>query len=319
MTNRSTDMYDSYQDLRLSEGPLRVHRAGPTDAPPVLLLHGSMLDNAHIIWRHLVPALATKWNVVVPDLPRHGGSRPWTGTVDQPRIERTIDELLDELGIERTAIVGLSMGGGVGTGYALARPERVNALVAIGPGALEDSRPWQFLIWLMSRRGPLMRWYLKWMNSPSWMRKTMAGVHTHGEDTRDFDELMDIVMDELRDGLRHREGALDDWQIEMFGPWRMRVNFAPRLHKLAVPSLWMHGEHDKLPGIREEIVLRAARLAPGGRFLSIPDAGHLAPLDEPERVNTEVASFLEEIHLQEGNDQENVREGNVGPEASGAT
>src|SRR5690606_26627574 len=127
-------IYDSYRDLHVGGGPLRVYEAGPADAPTVLLLHGAMLDNAHVIWRHLAPELAKTWHVLVPDLPRHGASRPWTGTVDQPRLEEVIDQLLDELDIDRAALVGLSFGGGVATGYALNRPERVSGLVAIGPG-----------------------------------------------------------------------------------------------------------------------------------------------------------------------------------------
>lgn len=69
-------------------------------------------------------------------------SRP--GTVDQPWLKGVIDELLDQLEMDRTALVGLSMGGGVETGYALSRPERPGGLVAISPGGVEaalDSSP----------------------------------------------------------------------------------------------------------------------------------------------------------------------------------
>ncbi len=305
-------IYDNHRDLHVAGGPLRVYEAGPADAPTVLLLHGAMLDNAGVIWRHLVPELARKWHVLVPDLPRHGVSRPWRGTVDQARLEAVIDQLLDELGVERAVLVGLSFGGGVATGYALNRPERVSGLVAIGPGGIEDSRPGQFLIWLTTRSTLLMRWFLRTLDSRPRIEKYMADGHSHGRDTRDFDEMMGIIAEEVRAGIRHREGALDDWQIAMFGPRRMRVNFAPRLHRLTVPSLWLHGEHDKLPGIREHLVRRAAERAPGGRFVSIPDAGHFAPLDEPERVNAEVASFLEEVHP-----RNTSREPDTGPQDDG--
>ncbi|MFB4293348.1 alpha/beta fold hydrolase [Nonomuraea sp. ATR24] len=279
--------------LRLDGGPLSVHRSGDPAAPPVVLLHGAMLDVAPLIWRHLIPALAGTRHVIAPDLPRHGGSRPWTGTLDQQRLEGVLDDMLDRLGVARAPFVGLSMGGGLATGYALTRPERVSALVAVNPGGLDDVRPWQFVTWLALRSRPALRWTMKWLASSAYLRRSMVDALTEGERTRDFAEVMAMTEAEARARAAHGEAALDDWQITAYGPRRMRLNHLPHLHRLAVPSLWVHGEHDT--AVNEAVVRRAASLAPGGRYAVVPGAGHLAPLDRPDEVNALVMGLLDEV------------------------
>ncbi|MGW3470393.1 alpha/beta fold hydrolase [Saccharopolyspora sp. NPDC000995] len=81
-----------------------------------MLLHGAMLDTVELIW-HGVYAI---------DLSRHGGSQPWQRMVDKELCELRLGELLDHLSLERVALVGHSMGGGIATGYGLRRPERVS-------------------------------------------------------------------------------------------------------------------------------------------------------------------------------------------------
>ncbi|RCV47860.1 alpha/beta fold hydrolase [Marinitenerispora sediminis] len=288
------DPFATHQDIGLDAGPIRVYTAGPPDAPPVLLLHGAMLDTAPLTWRHLMPALAASRRVIAVDLPRHGGSRPWSGVLDQARLEDVLTGLLDRLGLARVDVVGLSMGGGLAVGLALRRPERVRGLVLLAPGGLDEVRPWQFATWLLLRIGAVPRWTAAWLAaSPKAVRAALVREHPAGERTPDFAALVDLVHAEARAKRAHREGAFDDWQVHAYGPRRMRLNHLPRLHLLAVPSLWLRGEHDTL--VPEEVVRRAAAAAPGGRFASIEGAGHVSPLDRPDRVLELVDGFLGEL------------------------
>ncbi|MGW1676115.1 alpha/beta fold hydrolase [Saccharopolyspora sp. NPDC002376] len=287
------DVFDQYQDVDLSRGRLRVYQAGPRGAPCVVLLHGSMLDTAALTWRHLMPVLARDRHVVAMDLPRHGGSRPWAGLLDQARMEGVVEELLDHLGIYRAVLVGLSMGGGVGIGYALSRPKRVEALVAINPGGLDGTRPLHSLTWLVLKCGPLLRWTARWVALPWVLRRAMRQIFTQGAGTRDFEVLMGLIQAEARRRVQHREQALDDWQIASYGPRRMLLDFNPELHRLRVPSLWVHGRQDTL--VTGSVVHRAVELTPGAELVEIEGAGHLATLDQPDAVNEAIVSFLNEL------------------------
>jgi len=279
--------------LQFSGGPLRMYRAGPADGPPVLLLHGAMLDTAPLIWHALMPHLARDRDVIAIDMPRHGGSRPWTGRLDQAALETLVDELLDRLGIERAALVGLSMGGSIAAGYAASRPERVTAVATLGAGGLEEIRPAQFLTWCFLQSERLMRKASPWVFRPSVLHRFMKMHLTQGAETPGYDEwLMPLVLEEGRKRTAHRELVLDDFQIHSYGPRRMRTYLTPGLHRIQAPSLWLHGVHDN--AIDEQAVRRAASIAPGGRYADIERAGHLAPLDEPDQVNELIGGFLAE-------------------------
>ena len=186
------------------------------------------------------------------------------------------------------------MGGGLATGYAINNPSRVSALVAINPGGLDDTRPAQFPTYLMTRCGPLLRWTTRYLATrPNLLRYSNKQNLVAGEQTRDFDALMALAEKEASESARHGEAALDDWQIDAYGPWKMRLNLLPKVENLEVPSLWVHGEKDNL--VTEKSMKSAAESAPGGRFVNIPDAGHFAPLDQPERVHDAIVEFLREV------------------------
>jgi pimeloyl-ACP methyl ester carboxylesterase len=95
---------------------------------PVLLGHSYLWDSS--MWTPQIEALSRTYQVIAPDLWGHGESGPL------PANTRTLGELaahasglLDSLGIEQCAVVGLSVGGMWGAELALREPERVRALV----------------------------------------------------------------------------------------------------------------------------------------------------------------------------------------------
>ncbi|WP_423462027.1 alpha/beta fold hydrolase [Promicromonospora sp. MS192] len=285
-----TDLFASPTDLTVSGGPVRLYRAGDV-GPPVLLLHGAMLDTARGVWRDVAPALAADHRVHLVDLPRHGGSRPWRGVLDDAFFRRFLDDLLDELDLPRVAIVGLSMGGGVATGYALDRPERVSSLVAVGPGGIGARRRAQLLTWLFLRTPGALRLTTRYLaRRPEVVRRSMVTSLTAGEDTRDLESIVHLAVEEARAKDRHGEPALDDWQVRAYGPFSMRLDLLPDLDRLTVPTLWVRGDQDPLVGAAE--LSAAAAAAPGSHLVTVADAGHIVPYDQPEELTRLVREFL---------------------------
>jgi pimeloyl-ACP methyl ester carboxylesterase len=92
----------------------------------VVLIHGHPFDRS--LWRPQVAALGREFRVLVPDLRGFGESPVTPGLVTMREYAADIEGLLDDLGITRAAVVGLSMGGLVTMELATARPERYWAI-----------------------------------------------------------------------------------------------------------------------------------------------------------------------------------------------
>jgi len=97
--------------------------------PAVILIHGGMLD--HRMWDPQVEALAQEYRVIRYDVASHGQSpKP---EADWRNFDH-LEVLMQELEVETATLVGLSLGGRIAIDFAIAHPDRVRALVLVGPG-----------------------------------------------------------------------------------------------------------------------------------------------------------------------------------------
>ena len=99
---------------------------GPEDAPVVVM--ASSLGTTHAMWDGQAAVLAGEFRVVRVDHPGHGGSPPPSGPITVDALAEGVLALLDRLGVERFAFVGLSLGGAVAMATALRAPERIDRL-----------------------------------------------------------------------------------------------------------------------------------------------------------------------------------------------
>ncbi|HLU97079.1 MAG TPA: alpha/beta hydrolase [Thermobifida alba] len=277
-------------DLRTDHGPVRYYRAGES-GPAVVLLHGAMLDTAPLTWGRTVAALGDSHRVFAPDLPRHGGSRPWHGPTDQEGLEAVLAELLDHWELSRASLVGLSLGGGIAAGFAARRPERVDRLVLVAPGGMEGRRIAQGTTYLLLHTPFLLRLATVLLaRGPRLLRATLAAALVEGERNPDFAEIAALAEEEARAKHEAGELALDDWQIRSYGWRRMRTDLRPLLPRITAPTLVVRGDADT--AVPLSAVEEAARLIPGAELLRIPRAGHLLPRDRPEEFHAALRAFL---------------------------
>jgi 2-hydroxy-6-oxonona-2,4-dienedioate hydrolase len=118
------------RELKTDQGVLRYHEAG--EGPPLLLLHGS--GPGVTGWRNFrgnLPVLAERFRCLVLEFPGFGVSDD-TGEHPMLAAGTAVTRFLDGLGLDRTAVIGNSMGGIIGARFAVARPERVSRLVTVG-------------------------------------------------------------------------------------------------------------------------------------------------------------------------------------------
>jgi pimeloyl-ACP methyl ester carboxylesterase len=116
--------------------------AGPVDvpdAPVVLLLHGFPASSFQ--YRELIPRLADRYRVIAPDLPGFGFTevpekRHYTYTFDA--LAKTVLAFTDALDLRRYALYVFDYGAPTGLRVAMARPERVMAIVSQNGNAYEE-------------------------------------------------------------------------------------------------------------------------------------------------------------------------------------
>lgn len=119
----------------------QVTRAGTTiageyagEGPPVLLLHGLTATRRYVV--HGSRVLERSGHRVVSyDARGHGvsGAAPSADDYTYPAMIADAAAVMDELGIERAAVVGQSMGSATAIGLALTHPGRVSSLTIITP------------------------------------------------------------------------------------------------------------------------------------------------------------------------------------------
>ena len=120
--------------VRLASGlSLHVVEWGAANGWPVVILHGGGHDAG--CWAEVCRRLPPELRCIVPDQRGHGASeRSATGDYSCAAQVDDLVALLQELSVERCALVGHSMGGLNALRFAGSRPERVSALVLIDVG-----------------------------------------------------------------------------------------------------------------------------------------------------------------------------------------
>jgi len=103
---------------------------GPEAAPVVVLIHGLGLTRGST-WGEIAPVLARDYRVLAYDLLGHGETVLPEGPVSLTALSEQLVALMDELGIERAALVGFSLGGMINRRCAMDHPGRVSALVIL--------------------------------------------------------------------------------------------------------------------------------------------------------------------------------------------
>jgi len=125
----------------LDVGDARLSYFVTGDGPPVTLLHGFTQSGRS--WRELIAHMPDGWKWIVPDLRGHGETQLRNGGVcSMDACTADLVRLWDELGVERSHLVGYSMGGRLALHVASRRPDRVLSLLTIGAhaGLDEDAR-----------------------------------------------------------------------------------------------------------------------------------------------------------------------------------
>ena len=189
--------------------------------------------------------------------------------------------LLQYLGIEQAHIGGLSMGGTLTVGFALAHPEMCRSLVIASAGAGSDS-------------GDRERLVASWQSlSESMMTEGMekfADGYARGAERLQFLRKDPVGWAKFHAGLAAHSALGSSLTFRGVQMKRKTIyQLEGELQNIRIPTLVMIGDEDG-PCVDPAIFMK--RNIPGAGLAVFPQAGHTINLEEPDLYNRTVSDFL---------------------------
>ncbi len=233
----------------------------------LVLIHGIGGDADD--WAFCLDALASSHRVIALDLPGFGRS-------DKPLIDYTIagfvemlERFLRNLGIERAALIGHSLGGWIAATYALTFPHRVDKLVL-----LDAAGVWGNMTALPVDLHVSTLAHLREIFQFLFYDKTLA-----------TDALIEFAYGQH---LERNDGYTIDSILQNTRDGRERLD--ERISALTVPTLVLWGENDAM--IPLAIGRRIHELVPSSQLEVIPQCGHLPNLEKPAQLVEHLLKFV---------------------------
>jgi 3-oxoadipate enol-lactonase len=261
---------DDERFVEVGGNRLHVVVDGETDRPWLTCLHAlaSNLD----LWEPQIAPLGTAFRLLRIDARGHGGSTADNPAASVDDLAADVAGIWDALGIERSHVVGLSLGGMTGIGVALNHASRIDRLVAADCRA--DAPP--FFVDMWDKRQQMLR------------NKGIAAVadgtlpiwfseRTRKERPQIVEAARAMIVGTSEAGYMGASRALQ------------KLDYKRKLAEIRCPTLFLVGALD---GPHPAEMRSMAALVPGAAFVELADAAHISNLEEPERFTETVLRFL---------------------------
>ena len=259
--------------MQVEANGIRIHVEDQGTGPWLVLSHS--LACATDMWAEQIAVFRDRFRVLAFDTRGHGGSDALSGPYTLDLLADDLEALLDQLGIGRCHFMGLSMGGMIGMTHALRHPGRFASLI------LCDTS---------SRIGPEA--------APVWEQR-IATARSQG-----MDALVDPTIGRwFTERTRARRPDLVARVAAMIRATPVEgyvgccqaipsIDLTARLGAVQVPTLVVVGDQD--PGTPVEMSRAIQQAIPGAQLGVIPQAAHLANMEQPETFDFLVGRFLDE-------------------------
>jgi 3-oxoadipate enol-lactonase len=223
------------------------------------------------MWDGQIAEFKERFRILVYDTRGHGGSEAPNGPYTLDMLAEDLRQLLSELKIKRTHYVGLSMGGMIGQVVALTDPGVFERVVLADTGHAqtpEMRKQWEERIKTAQTKGmqPLVQPTLeRWFTEP--FRKSKPEV---------VKKIADLIQGTPVPGYVGCCQAISN------------LNTTARLKEIRHPVLAIAGEQDAAaPGTRH-----IGENVPGAKLVMIPQAAHIANIEQAEAFNRALREFL---------------------------
>ncbi|MFI0237337.1 alpha/beta fold hydrolase [Streptomyces sp. NPDC016845] len=270
--------------------------------PPALYVHG--LGGSSQNWSALMPLLEDGVDGEALDLPGFGDSPPPDdGNYSVTGHARAVIRYLDAQGRGPVHLFGNSLGGAITTRVAAVRPDLVRTLTLVSP-ALPELRVQRTALPTGLLAVPGVAALFTRLTKEWTAEQRVRGVTAlcYGDPGRVSPEGFRAAVEEMERRLqlpyfwdamaRSARGVVDAYTLGgQHGLWR-------QAERVLAPTLLIYGGRDQLVSYR--MAARAARTFRDSRLLTLPDAGHVAMMEYPERVATAFRELVADAEALKG-------------------
>jgi lipase len=274
---------------------LRLHYLawGAADARPIVLNHATGF--LAWLWEPVARRLAAAgYHAIAYDARGHGDSDKPVPKDDNYNWRRCVDDLrgfLDVMGLRGVPFVGHSFGGATGLYLAGAQPEYLSQLTVIEPivmpgGFVLDESPRDEMAAGARRRRmtfasaeQMLEQYRSRPAFAKWPEEMLRLYVEQGTFRREDGSVELKCSGEIEGAMFAHSSSLPVWDV---------------LPQVEAPVLVLRGATTE--GLLAMVAEAVASCVPQGTLQTIPDAGHLAPMERPEAVAEAVLAFLRSGH-----------------------
>jgi len=245
------------EKIKVNDVELAYTRRGK--GTPLVLLHGYPLD--HLLWEEVAPLLEDTFDLILPDLRGFGESTTVGSPYTMDDYASDVAGLLDQLGIQKAAIAGHSMGGYVALAFARLYPERISGLGLVSSQVLAD---------------PPDRKDGRYKSAAEVSEKGIGGVVETMAPKFTSDERLQAF---ARDAMERQQPAAFIGALKAMAE---RMDSTPLLPSFKFPVVIIHGKADALIPIDRAREVKNA--VPQAHLVELESAGHIPMLEAKEET-----------------------------------
>jgi pimeloyl-ACP methyl ester carboxylesterase len=263
------DVKGAYLDI----GGSKIYYEETGQGSPLVLIHDGLVHRE--VWDAQFKAFADHYRVIRYD--RRGYGLSEMPTQPYSNIE-DLRALLHHLSVKQAILIGSSAGGGVAVDFALAYPDRVDALVLVGAAISGYGFSEHFLRRQQANTAPLAQGNAE-ATLRNWINDRYITLASNAAARERIRALL----------TPHYEKLLKNPFILMRQPASPALG---RLSEIRVPTLIIVGEAD-IPDVHAHAGVLEVGI-PRAKRVIVPDAGHLVYVEQPETFNRIVLDFLQQ-------------------------
>jgi pimeloyl-ACP methyl ester carboxylesterase len=284
LSSKAADLPKGAESQFAKVNGIRLHYVKMGDGPLLILLHG--WPQTWYEWHKVMPALASQFTVVAPDLRGLGLSEKTQAGYDKHTIANDVADLIKHLGEGPAMVVGHDMGGKVAYVLSLLYPELVIKLILVDcmPPGTENMDPAKGGMW---HYGFHMAAEFPEMLTKGREREYIAAQMTHWLHQKDA-----ITQDALDEYAKHYAspgGMTAGFNYYRTLPEDAKFVAAYANRKFAMPILTVAGRY----GVSDNLIKAMIPKADNLKGVIAQESGHFVPEEAPTFLTEQIMNFAQ--------------------------